>query len=86
MTLVELYLASVGLTSIITFSVIGDAVLRAVDPANRVPMLRCPQCVGFWVGLGMGLLADQGARALLTGFAVSVLSRAAASTIERIER
>ena len=82
----EVLLAAVGLTAIITFSTIGSAVLSRIDPAGKATVLRCPQCVGFWAGLSLGLLCGQGLKAFLTGFSASLLSRVAASLIERIER
>lgn len=86
MTSVDVYLAAVGLTAIITFSRVGDLVANALDPEGKFPPMRCPQCVGFWSGLVVGLLVGQGLQALLTGFAVSILSRVAASLVERLER
>lgn len=81
-----LLLSSVGLTAIITFSTLGTMVLSKIDPNGKAPALRCPQCVGFWVGLLIGLLDGQGVSALLIGFSVSLMSRMAASVLERIER
>jgi hypothetical protein len=47
-----------GITYVITQSVIGMPLRKLVSKAGTVPMILiyCPACTGFWVGLILGAL------------------------------
>lgn len=78
-------LAMAGLTLFLTRSRLMDEVKVFLGARTSVPVLDCPQCLGFWVGyLGANAtllfqdpvlpLADFITVSLLWGFAVSYLS------------
>ena len=81
----EVLLASIGLTAILSYSSIADKV-KTLLSLDKIAFFYCPQCLGFWVGLSSGLLADQKWHALATGFSVSILSRLLAAIIARLEQ
>ena len=57
-TLITTMLLSMGLTVILSTSVICHSLRREVARVHRVAgrVIRCPQCLGFWVGLAVGLV------------------------------
>ena len=82
---IEVYMASIGLTAILSYSSIADKV-KSLLSLDKIAFFYCSQCIGFWVGLAAGLLTGQKWYAVATGFSVSILSRLLAAIIARLEQ
>ena len=84
MTIFELYTVVVGFTALATYSKVALVVRQYMD-LDHIEFLQCPQCVGFWVGLFVGLSSGRGWQSLLMACGVSLLSRVTASLLAFLE-
>lgn len=75
MSIELLTLGLVGITIIITSSVIFEDIRERISNSSQVfgKLINCPMCTGFWVGLFFGFISDM-APPILIGGLVSLLS------------